>query len=202
MTVTSTLPELALRSHDANWNRELWERLPDDGNRYEVIAGVLYMTTAPSNAHQWILRLIFLSLFQQLDSQGQGVTLWAPIGLFMPGCDPVQPDLLFIRADDRAMLQGQHIFGVPALLVEVLSPSNPRQDTEIKLAAYARAGVPEYWIARPVERDLVVHSVPDLATGQYRQVQHVPPDGELISPTLPFRAPVASFFAGMPDVES
>ena len=56
MTVTGNLPELALRSSDADWNRERWELLPNDGNRYEVIDGVLYMATAPSNFHQWILR--------------------------------------------------------------------------------------------------------------------------------------------------
>jgi hypothetical protein len=46
MTVTVILPELALRSHDATWNYARWEQLPDDGNRYEVINGVLYITTA------------------------------------------------------------------------------------------------------------------------------------------------------------
>src|SRR5689334_7433198 len=56
MTITTELPELALRSHDAAWNYTRWKRLPDDGNRYEVIDGVLYMTTAPSNFHQWIVR--------------------------------------------------------------------------------------------------------------------------------------------------
>jgi hypothetical protein len=29
-----------------------WEQLPDDGNRYQIIAGVLYMTSAPSYFHQ------------------------------------------------------------------------------------------------------------------------------------------------------
>lgn len=65
MTVTTTLPELALRSHDATWNYTRWEQLPEDGNRYEVIDGVLYRTTAPSNFHQWIVRQIVFTLFQQ-----------------------------------------------------------------------------------------------------------------------------------------
>jgi Uma2 family endonuclease len=199
MVVTTNLPELALRSHNADWNRARWELLPDDGNRYEVIAGVLYMTTAPSNFHQWIIRQLFVALFQQLDTRGLGVTMWAPIGLFMPGCDPVQPDLLFIHADDLGSMHDRHIFGVPALVVEVLSPSNPYQDLEIKLEAYARAGVPEYWIVRPAERDMLIHSAPDPVSGTYRQVDQVPHDGELVSPTLPFRAPLASFFAGAPD---
>src|SRR5919206_2000365 len=120
----TTPPQLALRSLDATWNRERWERLPADGNRYEVIDGVLYMTTAPSNFHQWIIRQTFLALFQQIDATGVGVTLWAPIGLFMPGCDPVQPDLLVIRTADLGIIREGRIHGVPALLVEVLSPSN------------------------------------------------------------------------------
>ena len=194
-----TVPELALRSHDATWNRERWEQLPDDGNRYEVIDGVLYMTTAPSNFHQWIIRQTFLAFNQQIDSVGIGVTLWAPIGLFMPGCDPVQPDLLVVRTADLGIIREGRIHGVPALLVEVLSPSNPDQDLRVKREAYARAGVPEYWIMRPAERDVLVHSQPDPASGQYASVAHVAPDGELVSPTLPFRAPVAAFFAGAPD---
>src|SRR4051794_808899 len=48
MTAIADLPELMLRSADATWDRARWEQLPDDGNRYEVIDGVLYMTTAPS----------------------------------------------------------------------------------------------------------------------------------------------------------
>ena len=43
--------------------------MPDDGNRYEVIAGVLYLTPTPSVFHQWAIRLIFLNLYQQLDSK-------------------------------------------------------------------------------------------------------------------------------------
>ena len=40
-----------------HWNHELWETLPNDGNRYEVIDGGLYMSTVPSAFHQWIILL-------------------------------------------------------------------------------------------------------------------------------------------------
>ena len=73
MTVTVTLPELALRSHDAAWDRTRWEQLPEDGNRYEVIDGVLYMTTAPSYFHQWIIRQIVRILFTHIDDAGVGL---------------------------------------------------------------------------------------------------------------------------------
>src|SRR5436853_4240876 len=190
MTITATGIELALRSHEANWDRERWARLPDDGNRYEVIDGVLYMTTAPSPFHQWIIRQIVRVLFTHIDDAGAGLTLWAPIGLFMPSCDPVQPDILVIRADDLHIIHDRRISGIPALLVEVLSPSNSEQDTHTKSWAYARAGVPEYWIVRPASRDVLVCSRPDATLGDYTQTELVGPEGELVSPTLPIRAAV------------
>jgi Uma2 family endonuclease len=199
LTLPTTMPDLVLRSLDATWNKARWERLPADGNRYEVIDGVLYMTTAPSNFHQWIISQIAFGLYEQLVKQQFGKVLWAPIGLFMPGCDPVQPDLLFIRNDQLDIMHDRRIFGVPALLIEVLSPSNPEQDTQIKLAAYAAAGVPEYWIVRPAQRDLLVYTQPIPLTSSYARCDHVPSDGDLASPTLPFRSPVVTFFVGAPD---
>ncbi len=59
--------------------------------------------------------------------------------------------------------------------------------------------MPGYRVARPGERGVVVHSEPERTTGQYLQVTHIPPGGELISPTLPFRTAIAASFAGAPD---
>jgi Uma2 family endonuclease len=173
--------------------------LPNDGNRYEVIDGVLYATGIPSYFHQWIVRQTALLLMAQIDDIGIGETTWAPIGLFMPGRDPVQPDIVVIRREDLGIVHDGRIHGVPALLVEVLSPSNASQDTLIKRRAYARARVPEYWIVRPAQRDVLVCSRPDAALGDYTDSTLIPPDGDLISPTLPFRAAVADLFADATD---
>jgi Uma2 family endonuclease len=200
MVVAQASRELLLRSVDATWTAEDWELLSHEaGRRYEIIDGVLYVSTAPSARHQRILRRSFIELHEQIDERGIGMTLWSPIGVFMPGSDPVQPDLLVIRADNLGIIGERRVDGVPALIVEVLSPSNPEHDLVTKRAAYARAGVPEYWVFRPEERDVLVHSDPEPTTGQYLQVRHIPSGGELVSPTLPFRASVASFFADEAD---
>ena len=191
--------ELSMRSQDACWNRARWEKLPNDGNRYEVIDGVLYMSTSPSLFHQWIIQAAYRVLFSRIDEQGYGVTFLAPVGVFMPGCDPVQPDLVVVRAEDRAILHDGHVNGVPTVLIEALCPSNPQYDLEIKRKAYAKAGVPEYVIFRPATRDAMICSNPDEALGDYGNSRLVSPDGELAISTLPFRAPVADFFAGAPD---
>src|SRR5690242_2748423 len=80
LTAMIAPPDLALRSLDASWDRARWASLPPDGNRYEVIEGVLYVTTAPSFFHQWIIRQIFLTLFAQVDGARVGLTIWSPVG--------------------------------------------------------------------------------------------------------------------------
>jgi Uma2 family endonuclease len=199
MALTTSIPALAMRSLAGGWDRARWEELPADGNRYEVIDGVLYMSTAPSTFHQWVSRQICRQLLTQIDDTGVGLTFWAPVGVFMPGCDPVQPDIVVVRTGEAGISRDRHIFGVPALLVEILSPSNANVDLDTKRKAYARAKVGEYWIVRPASRDLLVCSRPDALLGDYTETHLVPPDGELVSPTVPFRAAVAGFFAGAPD---
>jgi hypothetical protein len=119
MAATSAPPELALRSHDATWNRARWDTLPADGNRYEVVDGYLYMSTGPSLFHQWIVGQAVTALRGQLDTPGIATTWFALVGVFMPDCDPVQPDIVVIRATDTHVYQQGRIVGIPALLVDM-----------------------------------------------------------------------------------
>lgn len=111
----------------------------------------------------------------------------------------MQPDIVVVRSEECGMIYDRRINGVPALIVEVLSPGNAEKDTAIKRAAYARAGLPEYWIVRPAERDVLVLSQPDPALGDYLHTVTFAQAQELISATLPVRAAVGMFFAGSPD---
>ncbi|GAB4201988.1 MAG: hypothetical protein OHK0022_24640 [Roseiflexaceae bacterium] len=197
--MTIATPELVLRSLDASWSYARWEQLPDDGNRYEVIAGVLYMTTAPSFFHQWIVQRLVRLVGIPAEDQGLAYFVTAPVGVLMPGCDPVQPDFLLVRREHAAIIYDRRVRGTPDLIVEVLSPSNPEQDLDTKRSAYARAAVPEYWIVRPETRDVLVCWQPDTDTGVYTSEQHVPAGAVLESATLPIRVAVAALFAGAPD---
>ncbi len=199
--MTTAQPQLLLRSPDATWDYARWEQLPDDGNRYEVICGVLYMSTAPSQFHQWIVMQLIDLVGLPAKRQGLAYPYTAPIGVLMPGCDPVQPDFLLIRQERAGIIPDQRIRGVPDLIAEVLSPTNPEQDTVVKRAAYARAGVPEYWIVRPATRDVLLCWQPDATLGDYTQSRLVPADAELASPTLGLRVAVGDLFAGAPNAE-
>ena len=187
--------ELQMRSTDASWCYEKWERLPDDGNRYEVIDGVLYMSTSPSFWHQGSILLLVEHVGLPLKQRGIAVMSAAPVGVIMPGADPVQPDFLLIRSERRNIIaEDGRIRGVPDLIAEVLLPSHPELDMVVKRAAYARACVPEYWILRPEPRDVLVYSDPDESLADFTSLQRFSVDSELVSPTLPIRVAVAALF--------
>lgn len=201
-TATAAALEYVLRSPDASWCYDKWEKLPNDGNRYEVIDGVLYMSTAPSFWHQRTIMFLDRHVGLPLETRGIAVSVAAPIGVIMPGADPVQPDFLLIRTERREIIADDgRIRGVPDLIAEVLSPSHPDLDTVTKRAAYARAGVPEYWMLRPETRDILICWEPDQATGEYTQEAVATVGSELVSSTLPIRVPVASLFEDRPQPE-
>ncbi|RIK44650.1 MAG: Uma2 family endonuclease [Chloroflexi bacterium] len=193
MTVSTI--EFQLRSAEATWNFAKWLTLPDDGNRYEVIDGVLYMSTSPSFEHQIIVWNLAELVGMPLKRQGIAIGVFSPVGVIMEGADPVQPDFLLLRAERKELIRDGRIYGVPDLIAEVLSPSNPSYDLVTKRAAYARAGVPEYWVVRPETGDVLVLSDPDPTQSDYRQEHIIPGDAELRSPTLPITVSVAALFA-------
>ena len=132
-----------------------WEdvlRLPEDGNRYEFIGGRLYMTPAPVTRHQRISKRLERALMPILEDAGHGELFRAPYLVEFPGTgDRVQPDILFVSSERRAIIGEKAVLGAPDLVVEILSPSTAHRDRGIKLDLYARRGVREYWIVDPVE---------------------------------------------------
>ena len=193
MAVTKV--EYLLKSPDASWCYDDWEQLPDDGNRYEIIDGVLYMTTAPGFPHQNIVFRLMQRVGSPLSEQGIAIVATAPIGVLMSGVEPVQPDFLLIRRERAGIIADDgRIHGAPDLIAEVLSPSNPELDTVTKRAAYARAGVPEYWIVRPASQDVLVCAQPDAELSDYTEVRLFAAGTELESPTMPIRVAVRDLF--------
>ncbi len=179
------------------WTYADWENLPEDGNRYEIIDGVVYMSTSPSAFHQWIIKRLVTKIGTQAEEQGLAYIYFAPIGVVMPGCDPIQPDFVIVRAGRESIIHERGIRGVPDLIAEVLSPGNHDYDEEVKKAAYENAGVPEYLIIDPVTRTVRHYQLND--NRQYGEPRICTTAETLVLdclPTLPLR--VEELFAGSP----
>ncbi|MFQ3631278.1 Uma2 family endonuclease [Roseiflexus sp.] len=180
------------------WTVEWWERLPDDGNRYEIIEGTLGMTTAPSAFHQWIVGKCIELIGIPAQTRGLGVWFTAPIGVILSPRDAVQPDFLFIRAERVAdLVRERRIHGAPDLIIEVLSPGNSAEVMAQKRAVYAHSGVTEYVEIDPAQRAATHYR---LEAGAYREPLQYDLTGTLRLDCLPDLAlPVAALFAGAPD---
>jgi Uma2 family endonuclease len=147
---TAALP-LRQWPRPGQWTYQDYLDLPDDGNRYEIIWGDLYMMApAPVTRHQRVLRNLEYAMWSYVQEQNLGEVLFAPCDLVIePGATPVQPDILFVSKDRLHLITEENIEGVPDLLVEILSPGNPRHDRVTKFNLYEQSGVPEYWIVDP-----------------------------------------------------
>ncbi len=180
------------------WTYADWEALPDDGYIYEVIDGALYMTTAPGTFHQWIVISLVQYLAIPAKAQGLGYAFTSPIGVLMPGCDPVQPDFVFVRQSNASIIYDRRIRGVPDLIIEILSPNSAIYDTQVKMQAYAHASVPEYAIIDPRTHTLDYYRLQ--APGQYESAQHFSGSDEIRFDCLPgVMLRIADLFAGAPD---
>src|SRR5712692_233365 len=126
-------------------------RLPEDGKRYELIDGEVYMTPSPSTKHQAVVGNLYAALRQLVVERDLGKVFLAPFDVVFGERTAVQPDLLFIRKERLSILTDLNVQGAPDLVIEVLSPSTAAFDRETKLQVYARAGVPELWYVDPKE---------------------------------------------------
>ena len=132
--------------HAEGWTVEMVRALPNDGNRYEVIDGELYVTPAPSWTHQTAVLELAVVLRPYVQSHGIGHVIISPADVLFGPRNMVEPDLFVVPLVEGAPPHAWEQVGRLLLAVEVLSPSTRRTDRGPKLDLYQRKGVPEYWV--------------------------------------------------------
>lgn len=128
-------------------------KFPND-ERWEIIDGIPYMQSAPTWQHQSISRELMLQFGEYLRNNHCQVFA-APFDLRLPEIEEkdedvtnvYQPDLLVVC--DKSRLKGTGYYGIPSLVIEILSPSTVRNDRLLKFNLYEKVGVKEYWIVEP-----------------------------------------------------
>lgn len=171
--MTPTKPELKFTYED-------YLLLPED-KQYELIDGDLYFIPAPRPYHQIVAGQIGVALHLFVDERGLGKVIHAPCDVYFSRYDVVQPDILFITSERLGIIKETNIQGPPDLAIEIISPSNPRKDRELKRTLYARYGVREYWIVDPDARSMEVFTRQE---GDLKLHQTFVADDWLTSPLL------------------
>lgn len=167
---------------------------PDDGNRYELIEGELFVSRAPGIPHQRLVLNLEVGLTEYLTNN--------PIGILVPGAgavfsdhDAVIPDLVFVRSERwNSVVSKDRFSGPPDLVIEVMSPGkeNRERDLLVKRQLYAKYGVEEYWIVDPENRSVLIYRLEGPSLEQIAMLMN---DDEISSPILPgFQLKVSGIF--------
>lgn len=135
------------------------ETMPDDGNRYEVIEGELFVSRSPGLTHQIVSDNILVLLRNFLRLHPLGVAVSTP-GLILSQYSGVIPDIVFFSNPSRdRVVSGERLVSAPDLVIEILSrgSENVRRDRIAKRQLYSKHGVPEYWIVDRHDRVVEIY---------------------------------------------
>ena len=130
------------------------DRFPGDGNRYELLDGVLLVTPAPSQLHQVVASRLFVQLVEGMRSAGVGRVV-GPGAIAVPPHTQLQPDILIYPSNFPLTAKWEEI-DEHWLAVEVLSRSSRIYDREFKRDAYLALGVREVWLVDSRARNVEV----------------------------------------------
>ncbi len=157
-----------------HWTAEQYLRLTDHTRHLvEFIDGRIEVLPMPTQEHQLILAFLYRTFFAFLQPRG-GIVLFAALRLQIRPEKFREPDLLLLRRADDPRAQNRYWLGAD-LVVEIVSADDPERDTVEKVADYAEAGIPEYWIVDPLPETVTVLVLEDAAYtehGVFRRGDH------------------------------
>jgi Uma2 family endonuclease len=130
--------------------------LPDDGNRYEIIDGELFLVPAPNRSHQEISINLLMLIGPYVRAKKLGTVYHAPFDVVLSKTNVVQPDIMFVSAARDEVITDANIQGAPDLVIEILSPSHRSRDEVTKRRLYTQFEVAEFWIVDPARETVKV----------------------------------------------
>ena len=135
----------------SDWTVDMLDALPSDGQRYEIIDGELFVTPGPGEFHQDIAGELYALLREYLTGHGVGKAMISPADVRRGDRtrNRVQPDVFVVRLTEGKRPGYPYELHDLLLAVEVVSPSNPRLDYQVKRDLYLRERVGEYWVVNP-----------------------------------------------------
>jgi Uma2 family endonuclease len=170
------------------------DAMPEDGNRYEVIEGELFVSSVPGLPHQLVSGNLFGPLRSYLESNPVGRVVSTP-GLILSQYSGVIPDLVFYtHARGEEIIANERLVAAPDIVIEILSPGreNISRDRIAKRQLYAKHGVNEYWIVDSENRSVEIYRRAD-QTLEFAAILRN--EDSVTSPLLTgFSCPVAKIF--------
>ncbi|MDD2440994.1 MAG: Uma2 family endonuclease [Eubacteriales bacterium] len=144
---------------------EFCEITENNEDRYEYIDGEIYLLAAPGVSHQMFLANLY-TLFNNWFMGKPCRVFFSPFDVTLANDalkskNVVEPDLLVSCDYLTQRNENDRYTGIPALVVEILSPGTRGKDQLKKLNVYLNGGVREYWIVDPRDRKVMLYYFAD-----------------------------------------
>jgi len=130
----------------------------DEDVRAEWIDGDIHVMSPASDRHQDLAEFLLALMRLLVEHEGEG---WVRGSVFQMKLDVRpsgrEPDLLYLREQNRDRVTDTHVNGPADLVVEVVSPESGARDRGEKFYEYEAAGIPEYWLVDPQREEVAVY---------------------------------------------
>ena len=157
-----TIELLDLFPRQGQWTESDYFRLPETNRIIELSEGRLIITPPPTDLHQRIAYKLILLLGNYVSSNNLGEVRFSPTGVRLSEGIIREPDIVFMGNEHRNRIN-EIYWGVPDLVMEILSKSTAKDERENKFHEYEEAGVLEYWIVDPFKKSIEVFSLENKA---------------------------------------
>jgi Uma2 family endonuclease len=133
-------------------------RLVPDGQKADLIDGVIYMASPDSRRSNELMRFIVFLLTGFTKARGIGGEVFASRFTFvLSELRAPEPDVAYVRPERVHLIGETRMQGGPDIAVEVVSRESRSRDYGEKKQLYQEAGVSEYWIVDPLQQRVEFH---------------------------------------------
>jgi len=140
------------------WTEEDYYKLPETNRIIDLSEGRLIISPSPTPKHQKILGKLYRLIGDYISINNLGEAVMSPTDVRLWKGKIRHPDIAFMSKEHKKRITTKR-WGIPDLVVEIISKGNKRQDKVDKFNEYQKAGIPEYWIVDPFEQTIEVYNL-------------------------------------------
>ena len=153
-----TIEIVSLFPRQGKWTEEDYFKLPETNRIIELSEGRLIITPSPTEQHQRISLNLSLLIATYVKLYKLGEIRYSPLDVRLYEGLIREPDIVFMSNEHKDRI-AETYWGVPDLVMEIISENTVKEDRLTKFFEYLKAGISEYWIVDPFRQSIEVFAL-------------------------------------------
>ena len=127
-------------------------RLVPDGQKADLLDGVIYMASPDTRRHDRLGGFIKFLVQGYAENQDLGEVFGSRFAFTLSETYAPEPDIAFVSTPRLHLVQEKGMAGGPDVAIEIVSRGSRSRDYLDKKQAYREASVSEYWLIDPLQQ--------------------------------------------------